>query len=66
MTLTYEQALGLVGAVVPNHLAAEVAVPILTGVQAQGDLLVIPIEPADPGESVNRGPGGRCRLRVFS
>lgn len=55
MTLTYEQALGLVGAVVPNHLAAEVAVPILTGVQAQGDLLVIPIEPADPGESVDPG-----------
>ncbi|MFN8081888.1 MAG: hypothetical protein U0Q19_20190 [Kineosporiaceae bacterium] len=44
MTFTYEQALGLIGAVVPNHLIAEVSVPILTGVQAQGDLLVIPVE----------------------
>lgn len=48
MALTYAQALALVGSGVPSHLTAELEVPILTGVQAQGDLLVFPAEaPAD-------------------
>jgi hypothetical protein len=42
---TYAQALSLVGSTVPAHLAAEITVPILTGVQAQGDLLVFPHQP---------------------
>lgn len=49
MGFTYAQALSLVGSTVPAHLSAEVTVPILTGVQAQGDLLVFPHQPeAEP------------------
>lgn len=40
---TYGTALARVGVSVPGHLAADAAVPVLTGVQAQGDLLVVPI-----------------------
>jgi hypothetical protein len=44
MTLTYEQALAKVGATVPQHLVADAEVPVLTGMQAQGDLLIVPID----------------------
>lgn len=43
MQMTYEQALTKVGATVPDHLIADAEVPILTGPQAQGDLLIVPI-----------------------
>lgn len=43
MTYSYAQALALVGVPVPAHLQAQAAVPVLTGVQAQGDLLVVPV-----------------------
>jgi hypothetical protein len=46
---TYGSALGLVGVSVPGHLAAEAEVPILSGPQCQGDVMVIPLS----------GPGGR-------
>jgi len=39
---TYASALALVGADVPAHLVADAEVPVLTGAQAQGDLLVFP------------------------
>ena len=39
---TYASALALVGADVPAHLVADAEVPVLTGAQAQGDLLVLP------------------------
>ena len=39
---TYATALDLVGTAVPDHLAADAEVPVLTGPQAQGDLLVVP------------------------
>lgn len=44
MNMTYADALAKVGVSVPDHLVADAEVPILTGAQAQGDLLVIPIE----------------------
>lgn len=44
MNMTYKDALDLVGATVPDHLVADAEVPILTGPQAQGDLLVVPVE----------------------
>src|SRR5690242_16743020 len=37
---TYGSALDLIGAGVPDHLVADAEVPVLTGPQAQGDLLV--------------------------
>jgi hypothetical protein len=43
---TYDSALALIGVTVPDHLDASAEVPILTGPQAQGDLLVVPEEPA--------------------
>ncbi len=45
MSDTYGRALAMVGVTVPAHLAADAEVPVLTGPQAQGDLLVVPAEP---------------------
>ncbi len=42
---TYGRALALVGVSVPAHLVADAEVPVLTGPQAQGDLLVVPADP---------------------
>ena len=47
---TYSTALNLVGTTVPDHLAADAAVPLLTGPQAQGDLLVVPADMPDTAE----------------
>lgn len=44
MTTTYAEALAKVGATVPEHLVADAEVPVLTGPQAQGDLLVVPVD----------------------
>lgn len=44
MSMTYADALTKVGVSVPEHLLADAEVPVLTGVQGQGDLLVVPIE----------------------
>lgn len=41
---TYASALRKVGVTVPAHLTADARIPILTGPQAQGDLLVLPAE----------------------
>lgn len=43
MQMTYEEALTKVGVTVPDHLIADAEVPVLTGPQAQGDLLIVPI-----------------------
>jgi hypothetical protein len=40
---TYATALALSGVTVPDHLTADAAVPILTGPQAQGDLMLLPV-----------------------
>lgn len=42
--LTYQDAAEKVGVTVPPHLEASAEVPILAGVQAQGDLLIVPTE----------------------
>lgn len=39
---TYSSALALADVTIPAHLEADAEVPVLTGLQAQGDLLVIP------------------------
>ena len=44
---TYGRALALIGVTVPAHLAADAEVPVLSGPQAQGDLLVVPGAPPD-------------------
>jgi hypothetical protein len=44
MQMTYEEALTKVGVTVPDHLIADAEVPVLTGPQAQGDLLIVPID----------------------
>jgi len=43
MSMTYAVALAKVGATVPEHLIADAEVPVLTGPQAQGDLLIVPL-----------------------
>lgn len=40
--MTFGEALAKVGASVPEHLIADAEVPIISGVQAQGDLLIVP------------------------
>ena len=47
MSMTYATALDKVGVTVPDHLLADAEVPILTGPQAQGDLLIVPIGTTD-------------------
>lgn len=44
MSMTYADALAKVGVSVPDHLVADAEVPILTGPQAQGDLLIVPLD----------------------
>jgi hypothetical protein len=55
---TYGTALDLVGTTVPDHLAADAAVPLLTGPQAQGDLLVVPVNRPDTDEWRSVPPDG--------
>lgn len=42
MATTFAQALGKIGVSIPDHLVADAEVPILTGLQAQGDLIIVP------------------------
>lgn len=42
MATTYADALNKIGASIPPHLIADAEVPVLGGVQAQGDLLIVP------------------------
>jgi len=59
MATTFAQALGKIGVSIPGHLIADAEVPVLTGVQAQGDLIIVPAALDDftvegvPLESVN-------------
>lgn len=41
---TYATTLAMIGATVPGHLIADAEVPILTGPQCQGDLMVYPTQ----------------------
>jgi hypothetical protein len=41
-TMTYGEALDLIGTTLPDHLVADVEVPVLTGPQTQGDVGIIP------------------------
>ena len=43
MSMTFADALAKVGVSVPDHLVADAEVPVLTGPQAQGDLLIVPM-----------------------
>lgn len=43
-TLTYGGALARIATQVPDHLIADAEIPVLTEPQAQGDLLIIPID----------------------
>jgi hypothetical protein len=40
---TFATALARSGVSVPDHLVADAVVPVLTGPQAQGDLMIVPI-----------------------
>jgi len=51
---TYRTALALAGVPVPEHLVADAEVPILTGPQAQGDLIVLPVATIPAGLTVPR------------
>lgn len=42
MSTTYAEALERQGVTIPPHLIADAEVPVLTGVQGQGDLLIVP------------------------
>lgn len=44
MSMTFADALTKVGVTVPGHLVADAEVPVLTGVQGQGDLLIVPLK----------------------
>lgn len=63
MANTYGQALARVGVTVPEHLAADAEVPVLTGPQAQGDLLVVPVPGATAPDWDPVGPAGVQLIR---
>ena len=44
MTTTFAQALAKIGVSLPDHLVADAEIPVLTGPQPQGDLMIIPIK----------------------
>jgi len=49
MSMTYAQALAMASVAIPEHLEAEAQVPVLTGPQAQGDLMIVPLSLAYEG-----------------
>lgn len=53
MSTTYAAVLGAHDVEIPAHLLADAEVPVLTGMQRQGDIIVIPSAPgADAGTPV--------------
>lgn len=58
---TYRSALALTGTSVPDHLVADAEVPVLTGPQAQGDLIVFR-RAAPPTVEWRPLPGAGLRL----
>jgi len=53
MTITYADVLGAHQVEIPAHLLADAEVPVVTGMQRQGDIIVIPAKPgADVGAPV--------------
>ena len=53
MTVTYQRLAATHNVELPAHLVADAEIPVLTGMQRQGDLLVIPHRPgADAGQPV--------------
>lgn len=49
MATTFATGLAKIGVSVPDHLIADAEVPVLTGPQSQGDLMIIPIS-GHPGK----------------
>ena len=59
VTMTYGEALAMSGISIPEHLEAEAEVPVLTGPQAQGDLMIVPLGQAyEAGERLPAWPQG--------
>lgn len=73
MTATLDRIMGAHRVEIPAHLEAQAEVPILSGLQRQGDLLIVPMRAgkvagAEPvpaeGIAVVRGEGGNTHLLV--
>ena len=47
---TYEQVMGAHDVEIPAHLIADAEVPVLTGLQVQGDVAIVPHRPGKSGE----------------
>ncbi len=70
---TYDDVLRAHGVTIPAHLEAQAAIPVLTGLQVQGDVAIIPARPSakkgtlvpPQGIAVVRGEsGGNTHLLV--
>lgn len=47
---TFETVMASAGVEIPAHLEAQAEIPVLAGLQRQGDLIVVPVKPsAKPG-----------------
>lgn len=57
-TLTLADVERISGRAAYEHLARDLAVPILAGVQAQGDVIVVPCNATPGGGAVDVGPAG--------
>jgi len=63
--MTYGQALALARVAVPGHLDAGAQVPVLDGPQAQGDLMIVPLDMAyEPG--VLTVPSGQSAMLIHT
>jgi hypothetical protein len=61
---TYGTALALADVTIPGHLDAQAEVPVLTGPQAQGDLLVIPVDRLPVGVTAEAVPDSGVQVVV--
>jgi hypothetical protein len=58
--MTYGEALAMANVAIPEHLEAEAQVPVLTGPQCQGDLMVVPVAQAyEAGGQAPEWPQGQ-------
>lgn len=46
MTTTYREVLDRHRVEIPAHLVADAEIPVLAGLQAQGDVLIVPVRPS--------------------
>lgn len=58
MSLTLEDAIAQFGVDVDEQHQREAEIPVITGLQAQGDVLVVPVDTTVPADDTHQVPAG--------